>query len=84
MALSCRRAAFVAPNPAYRAVLAGFGGDDLIVETPTDLARALGTTGSARLAELADAGYAHVWRTHAPAVISDRMAEVLTDALGSR
>lgn len=84
MALSCRRAAFVAPNPAYRAVLAGFGGDDLLVETPADLAQALDTAGAARLAELADAGYEHVWRTHAPAVISDRMAEVLTDALDSR
>jgi hypothetical protein len=84
MALSCRRAAFVAPNPAYRAVLAGFDGDELLVETPADLARALDTIGPARLAELADAGCAHVWRTHAPAVISARVAEVLTDALDSR
>lgn len=84
MALSCQRAAFVTPNPAHRALLDGFGGRDLLVETPDDLACALDTIRAADLTDLADAGHAHVWRTHAPGIISERVHEVIVRALESR
>ena len=84
MALSCRLPAFVAPSPAYHALLSEFGGLDLIVETPDDLKRALDALDPGRLAELANAGYAHVWQAYSPSTISNRLFEVLVRPLDSR
>lgn len=84
MALSCRRAAFVSPTPSYQTLLREIDAQDLVVETPEDLGRALGTLEPGQLAGLADAGHAYVWQVYSPRAISDRLLAVFLEALESR
>jgi hypothetical protein len=83
MALSCQRAAFVSPTPSYQALLREIDAEDLVVETPEDLGRALATLEPGQLATLADAGHSYVWQTYGPRAISARLLAVFLEALAS-